>query len=228
MIRLFALAAVVCSILAQYAIWFYAPVEQTMIIWGSRPLPFPRQALPAFFNTPALTFSDVTISWMQVTIYVVAIALMIGLNLIITKTRVGTAMGAYPRRDKVAIRQDEERSYELFPVLYERRSQMGGTLSGGEQQMLAIGRALLARPKLLLLDEPSLGLAPLVVENIFEIIQQINVDGVTVMLVEQNAQMALQIAHRGYVLETGRVTLEGPARELLDNPRVRSAYLGLD
>jgi len=137
-------------------------------------------------------------------------------------------MGAYPRRDKVAIRQDEERSYELFPVLYERRSQMGGTLSGGEQQMLAIGRALLARPKLLLLDEPSLGLAPLVVENIFEIIQQINVDGVTVMLVEQNAQMALQIAHRGYVLETGRVTLEGPARELLDNPRVRSAYLGLD
>lgn len=137
-------------------------------------------------------------------------------------------MGAYPRRDKAAIRQDEDRAYELFPVLYERRSQLGGTLSGGEQQMLAIGRALLARPKLLLLDEPSLGLAPLVVENIFEIIQQINADGVTVLLVEQNAQMALHIAHRGYVLETGRVTLEGPAKDLSDNPKVRSAYLGLD
>jgi branched-chain amino acid transport system ATP-binding protein len=137
-------------------------------------------------------------------------------------------MGAYPRRDKAGVRQDEERAYGLFPVLWERRSQMGGTLSGGEQQMLAIGRALLARPKLLLLDEPSLGLAPLVVENIFEIIQQINADGVTVLLVEQNAQMALHIAHRGYVLETGRVSLEGPARDLLDNPRVRSAYLGLD
>jgi branched-chain amino acid transport system ATP-binding protein len=137
-------------------------------------------------------------------------------------------MGAYPRRDKTGIRQDEERAYGLFPVLWERRSQMGGTLSGGEQQMLAIGRALLARPKLLLLDEPSLGLAPLVVENIFEIITQINADGVTVLLVEQNAQMALHIAHRGYVLETGRVTLEGAARELLDNPKVRSAYLGLD
>ena len=116
----------------------------------------------------------------------------------------------------------------MFPVLRERRGQMGGTLSGGEQQMLAIGRALLARPKLLLLDEPSLGLAPLVVENIFEIIKQINRDGVTVLLVEQNAQMALQTAHRGYVLETGRVTLEGAAHDLLNDPKVRSAYLGLD
>jgi len=137
-------------------------------------------------------------------------------------------MGAYLRKDKAGIREDEDRAYGLFPVLRERRSQMGGTLSGGEQQMLAIGRALLARPKLLLLDEPSLGLAPLVVENIFEIIQQINGDGVTVLLVEQNAQMALHIAHRGYVLETGRVTLEGAARDLLNDPKVRSAYLGLD
>jgi branched-chain amino acid transport system ATP-binding protein len=137
-------------------------------------------------------------------------------------------MGAYLRKDKAGIREDEEHAYTLFPVLRERRSQMGGTLSGGEQQMLAIGRALMARPKLLLLDEPSLGLAPLVVENIFEIIVQINKDGVTVMLVEQNAQMALQIAHRGYVLETGHVTLEGPGKELLSNPKVRSAYLGLD
>ncbi|MEA4855764.1 MAG: ABC transporter ATP-binding protein [Solidesulfovibrio sp.] len=137
-------------------------------------------------------------------------------------------MGGYLRRDKDGLRADEEKVYDLFPVLRERRSQMGGTLSGGEQQMLAIGRALLARPKLLLLDEPSLGLAPLVVENIFEIIQQINADGVTVLLVEQNAQMALQIAHRGYVLETGALTLEGPAKDLLSDPKVRSAYLGLD
>jgi len=137
-------------------------------------------------------------------------------------------MGGYLRRDKAGLRADEEKVYDLFPVLKERRTQMGGTLSGGEQQMLAIGRALLARPKLLLLDEPSLGLAPLVVENIFEIIQQINRDGVTVLLVEQNAQMALQIAHRGYVLETGRLTLEGQARDLLNDPKVRSAYLGLD
>ena len=137
-------------------------------------------------------------------------------------------MGAYLRKDKAGVRDDEEHAYALFPVLRERRSQMGGTLSGGEQQMLAIGRALMARPKLLLLDEPSLGLAPLVVENIFEIIVQINKDGVTVMLVEQNAQMALQIAHRGYVLETGHVTLEGPGKDLLNNPKVRSAYLGLD
>jgi len=137
-------------------------------------------------------------------------------------------MGAYLRKDKAGVREDEEHAYTLFPVLRERRGQMGGTLSGGEQQMLAIGRALLARPKLLLLDEPSLGLAPLVVENIFEIIQQINKDGVTVLLVEQNAQMALQIAHRGYVLETGRVSLEGPASDLLNDPKVRSAYLGLD
>jgi len=137
-------------------------------------------------------------------------------------------MGAYLRKDKAGIKAGEERAYELFPVLRERRSQMGGTLSGGEQQMLAIGRALMAQPALLLLDEPSLGLAPMVVENIFEIIQQINAEGVTVMLVEQNAQMALQISHRGYVLETGTVILEGPSADLLADPKVRLAYLGLD
>ncbi len=137
-------------------------------------------------------------------------------------------MGAYLRKDKEGVKAGEERAYELFPVLRERRSQLGGTLSGGEQQMLAIGRALMAQPALLLLDEPSLGLAPMVVENIFEIIRQINAEGTTVMLVEQNAQMALQISHRGYVLETGAVTLEGPSAELLADPKVRSAYLGLD
>jgi len=137
-------------------------------------------------------------------------------------------MGAYLRRDPGGVKADEEKAYELFPVLKERVKQHGGTLSGGEQQMLAIGRALMARPKLLLLDEPSLGLAPIVVENIFEIIQRINREGTTILLVEQNAQMALHIAHRGYVLETGVVTLEGPASQLLEDPKVRSAYLGLD
>jgi len=137
-------------------------------------------------------------------------------------------MGAYLRNDKDGVKADEEKVYELFPKMRERMKQHGGTLSGGEQQMLAIGRALMARPKVLLLDEPSLGLAPIVVENIFEIIQRINKEGTTILLVEQNAQMALHIAHRGYVLETGVVTLEGPARDLLENPKVRSAYLGLD
>ncbi|QJT08459.1 ABC transporter ATP-binding protein [Oceanidesulfovibrio marinus] len=137
-------------------------------------------------------------------------------------------MGAYLRNDSEGIEADEERAYELFPILAERRRQPGGTLSGGEQQMLAIGRALMARPKLLLLDEPSLGLAPIVVENIFEVIQSINQEGTTVLLVEQNAQMALQIAHRGYVLATGSVQLEGTSADLTANPQVRAAYLGLD
>ena len=137
-------------------------------------------------------------------------------------------MGGYLRRDKDGIRRDEAKVFELFPVLGQRRRQPGGTLSGGEQQMLAIGRALMAQPRLLLLDEPSLGLAPIVVENIFEVIREINTAGTTVMLVEQNAQMALSIAHRGYVLATGEVIMAGSAAELLADPKVRKAYLGED
>lgn len=137
-------------------------------------------------------------------------------------------MGAYLRKDRKGIRQDEEKAFEIFPILRERRKQAGGTLSGGEQQMLAIARALMARPSLLLLDEPSLGLAPIVVENIFEVITRINSSGTTILLVEQNAQMALQTAHRAYVLETGKVIMEGPAKELMENPSIRDAYLGID
>ena len=137
-------------------------------------------------------------------------------------------MGGYLRKDRAGLKQDEEHAFELFPILKERRKQHGGTLSGGEQQMLAIARALMARPKLLLLDEPSLGLAPIVVENIFDVIVRINASGTTILLVEQNAQMALQVAHRGYVLETGRVTMSGTSAELLANPKVREAYIGVD
>jgi len=135
-------------------------------------------------------------------------------------------MGAYTRKDKAAIHEDMERVLGLFPRLDERLHQPGGTLSGGEQQMLAIGRALMSRPRLLLLDEPSMGLAPLLVEQIFRIIRDINKQGTTILLVEQNAQMALAIAHRGYVLETGIIALEGTAKELRENPQVRAAYLG--
>jgi branched-chain amino acid transport system ATP-binding protein len=135
-------------------------------------------------------------------------------------------LGAYARRDGAGIRQDLERAYGLFPRLAERRRQFAGTLSGGEQQMLAIGRALLSRPQLLLLDEPSMGLAPMLVQKIFEIIRQIAAEGVTLLLVEQNAKLALQISHRGYVLESGRVALADTASALLSNPRVRQAYLG--
>jgi len=134
-------------------------------------------------------------------------------------------MGAYTRGDS-AIAQDMEHVFTIFPRLRERRKQVAGTLSGGEQQMLAIGRALMAKPRLLLLDEPSMGLAPVLVEQIFETVQAINRQGVTILLVEQNAAMALSIAERGYVLETGRLPLEGRARELADNPEVRRAYLG--
>ena len=137
-------------------------------------------------------------------------------------------MGAYLRKDKPRIRQDEDRVYGLFPVLAERAKQAGGTLSGGEQQMLAIGRALMSRPRLLLLDEPSLGLAPIVVESIFEVITEINAEGTTVLLVEQNAQMALTISHRSYVLATGEVIMEGESRQLMKDPKVRAAYLGID
>ena len=135
-------------------------------------------------------------------------------------------MGAFQRTDKSEIQQDLDHIYELFPRLAERRSQKAGTLSGGEQQMCAIGRALLARPRLLLLDEPSMGLAPVLVERIFEVIVDINKQGTTVLLVEQNAAMALEIAHEGYVLETGKVSLSDNAAALRANERVRASYLG--
>ncbi len=135
-------------------------------------------------------------------------------------------MGAYTRKDSDGIREDMERVFQIFPRLRERRRQIGGTLSGGEQQMLAIGRALMARPRVLLLDEPSMGLAPLLVEEIFSVIQEINQQGTSILLVEQNARLALSIAHRGYVLETGSIVLEGPADDLLHNPQVIEAYLG--
>jgi branched-chain amino acid transport system ATP-binding protein len=135
-------------------------------------------------------------------------------------------MGAYTRSDSRAVRAEIEDVFQLFPRLFERKKQLAKTLSGGEQQMLAMGRALMSRPKLLLLDEPSMGLAPMLVEKIFEIIQEINRTGTTIMLVEQNANMALSIANRAYVLETGEVVLSGNARELAENPEVRKAYLG--
>jgi branched-chain amino acid transport system ATP-binding protein len=135
-------------------------------------------------------------------------------------------LGAYRRRDKAGIKADREQVFHLFPRLLERRKQLSGTLSGGEQQMLAIGRALMSKPRMLLLDEPSLGIAPLLVRDIFKNIVEINRRGVTVLLVEQNAHMALSIAKRGYVLETGRVVLEDEAAKLAANDEVRAAYLG--
>jgi branched-chain amino acid transport system ATP-binding protein len=135
-------------------------------------------------------------------------------------------MGAFTRKDPAEIKANLERVFKSFPRLKERLSQLGGTLSGGEQQMLAIGRGLMSKPKLLLLDEPSMGLAPILVEEIFSIVEEINKQGVSVLLVEQNALMALSIAHRGYVLETGRIVLEGTGQDLLHNPQVMKAYLG--
>jgi len=135
-------------------------------------------------------------------------------------------MGAFIRRDAAGQREDLDRIMELFPILKERARQAAGTLSGGEQQMLAIGRALMARPKLLLLDEPSMGLAPIVVQTIFDTIRDINAQGMTVLLVEQNAAQALSLANRGYVIETGRIVLEDEAGALLENEQVRKAYLG--
>ena len=135
-------------------------------------------------------------------------------------------LGAYIRSDKAGIRKDIDKVFERFPRLGERRSQNAGTLSGGEQQMLAIGRGLMSQPKLMLLDEPSMGLAPLLVKEIFSIIQEINASGTTILLVEQNAHMALSIAHKAYVLETGRITLTGTAKELSESEAVRKAYLG--
>jgi branched-chain amino acid transport system ATP-binding protein len=135
-------------------------------------------------------------------------------------------MGAFTRKDPAEIKANMARVFKSFPRLKERLSQLGGTLSGGEQQMLAIGRGLMAKPKLLLLDEPSMGLAPILVEEIFAIIEEINKQGVSILLVEQNALMALSVAHRGYVLETGRIVLEGSGQDLLHNPQVMNAYLG--
>ncbi len=135
-------------------------------------------------------------------------------------------MGAYLNRDRKGRKEDYDRVYELFPLLYDRRSQLAGTLSGGEQQMVAMGRALMSHPKLLLMDEPSMGIAPILVERSFEIIKQVHEAGVAVLVVEQNANMALSIGDRGYVLSTGRVVLEGKAGDLLENEDLRKAYLG--
>lgn len=135
-------------------------------------------------------------------------------------------MGAFIRKDKDAIRKDIKSVYELFPRLDERKNQLAGTLSGGEQQMLAIGRAIMSRPKLLMLDEPSMGLAPILVQEIFNIVKTINSNGTTVLLIEQNANMALKIANRAYVLETGKIVLSGTAQELLNSEDVKKAYLG--
>lgn len=136
-------------------------------------------------------------------------------------------MGAFLRKDIAGIRSDLDYIFDLFPILAQRRRQAGGTLSGGEQQMLAISRAIMARPALLLLDEPSLGLAPIIIQQIFSIIEKINLDGTTVFLVEQNANQALRIASRGYVMETGRIVMEDAADKLLKNEKVRKAYLGM-
>jgi branched-chain amino acid transport system ATP-binding protein len=135
-------------------------------------------------------------------------------------------LAAWGRSDKIAIQEDLNKVYDLFPLLKERKSQLGETLSGGEQQMLALGRGLMARAKLMLLDEPSMGLAPLLVQDIFRVIRQVNAEGTTILLVEQNAHMALEVAHRAYVLETGNIILEGPAHEVAKNPKVIKAYLG--
>jgi branched-chain amino acid transport system ATP-binding protein len=136
------------------------------------------------------------------------------------------AMGAYARDDRAAIKDDIERVFGLFPRLKERRKQTAGTLSGGEQQMLAMGRAIMSRPKLLLLDEPSMGLAPLMVQKVFETVMAISREGVTILLIEQNAKLALEVSGRGYVMESGEITLQGKAKQLLSDPKVREAYLG--
>lgn len=136
-------------------------------------------------------------------------------------------MGAFTRSDQAEIKASIERVYASFPRLRERQSQLGGTLSGGEQQMLATGRGLMSRPSLLLLDEPSMGLSPIMVEEIFKIIKEINSQGTSILLVEQNALMALSIANRAYVLETGRIAMEGPAKDILENPQVKEVYLGI-
>jgi branched-chain amino acid transport system ATP-binding protein len=135
-------------------------------------------------------------------------------------------MGAYVRTDKAEIQRDIDRMFELFPRLRERRDQLAGTMSGGEQQMLAMARALMSRPKLLLLDEPSMGLSPIMVDKIFEVVRDVHAQGVTVLLVEQNARRALQVADRGYVMDSGEIIMVGEAKAMLDDPKVRAAYLG--
>ena len=135
-------------------------------------------------------------------------------------------MGAYTRRDADGVRADIERMFETFPRLKERADQLAGTMSGGEQQMLAMARALMSRPSLLLLDEPSMGLSPIMVEKIFEVVREVSAQGTTILLVEQNARLALECATRGYVMDSGLVTMTGPAKQMLDDPRVRAAYLG--
>jgi branched-chain amino acid transport system ATP-binding protein len=135
-------------------------------------------------------------------------------------------MGAHVRRDKAGIAQDIERIFTIFPRLKERRDQLAGTMSGGEQQMLAMGRALMSRPKVLLMDEPSMGLSPIMVDKIFEVVREVHGQGTTILLVEQNASRALEIADRGYVMESGAITMSGQARQMLDDPKVRAAYLG--
>jgi len=135
-------------------------------------------------------------------------------------------MGAYTRNDKAGIQQDLDRMFEVFPRLRERADQLAGTMSGGEQQMLAMARAMMSRPKLLLLDEPSMGLSPLMVEKVFEVVRDVSAKGTTILLVEQNAKLALMAAHRAYVMESGLVTMTGDAKRMLDDPRVRAAYLG--
>lgn len=135
-------------------------------------------------------------------------------------------MGAYVRRDKAAIADDMEKVFTIFPRLRERKDQLAGTMSGGEQQMLAMGRGLMSRPKVLLMDEPSMGLSPIMVDKIFEVVRDVYAQGVTVLLVEQNASRALAIANRGYVMESGLITMSGPGKELLNDPKVRAAYLG--
>jgi branched-chain amino acid transport system ATP-binding protein len=135
-------------------------------------------------------------------------------------------MGAFTRSDKAGIKADIEKNYALFPILKERQKQPGGTLSGGEQQMLSVARALMGRPKLLLMDEPSLGLAPMIILKIFEVIRELNKEGMSILLVEQNARLALKLANRGYVMETGAITMSDDAKKLLENPKVIEAYLG--
>lgn len=135
-------------------------------------------------------------------------------------------MGAFTRNDESGIKADIDRMFGIFPRLKERANQLAGTMSGGEQQMLAMARALMSQPKLLLLDEPSMGLSPIMVEKIFEVVRDISGQGVTVLLVEQNARLALQAAHRGYVMDSGLITMSGDAKQMLDDPKVRAAYLG--